>query len=221
MPTETPLATIKRPAANFQSVAYGPNSTAGTLMLTSQARSTPAASSDIVRMDAEIIFIKMRQALDDMLRELLVQVQQGKARTMEQQKKRLLFDLDSAFDDIPLESCVAHPADEILARALQKAASNPAIFQFIREFCLDFSRPDLAASVLRCLSRQPAPQNPAWRMGLVRDSLASKSLDVRDAAVQAADSWQDDGMVSILQSHQEPEPWLQEYIDEIVADLKQ
>ena len=221
MPTETPLATIKRPVANFQSAAYGPNSTAGTLMLTSQTHTTPAASSDIVRMDAEIIFIKMRRALDDMLRELLIQVQQEKTRTMEQQKKRLHFELDSAFDNIPLESCVAHPADEILAKALQKAANNPAIFQFIREFCLDASRPDLAASVLRCLSRQPAPQAPAWRTRLVRDSLASKSLDVRDAAVQAADSWQDDGMAAILQSHQEPEPWLQEYIDEIVAGMKQ
>ena len=220
MPTETPLTAAKQHGIPSHGIAYPPGATTGTAMLADSARSTLAASEDIARKDWEMVNIIRRLELDKLLREELAYMQQETVGVLEQRKKQLRFELHSAFDGIPLESFVEHPADEILTKALQAAVNSPAIFQFIQEFCLDFSRPDFAASTLRCLSRQPAPKDSEWRTQLVRASLASESLNVRDAAIQAADAWRDADMATILQSHQESEPWLREYISEIIADLE-
>ncbi len=41
---------------------------------------------------------------------------------------------------------------------------------------------------------------------------------MRDAAVQAAESWGGD-LADILRTHHEPEPWLREYIRDVISDL--
>ena len=39
------------------------------------------------------------------------------------------------------------------------------------------------------LGRQTDIGNAAWRAGLVRDALATADIEIRDAAVHAAESW--------------------------------
>lgn len=220
MHNEIPLAATRQRGTNSLGITYPPGSSVGTTMLVDLARPTLAASEDIARKGWEMVDIIRRLERDKRLRESLAYVQRETVDGLEQRKKQLRFELHSAFESIPLESFVEHPADEILAKALHAAAESPAIFQFIQEFCLDFSRPDFAASTLRCLSRQPQPKDSEWRTQLVRASLASESLNVRDAAIQAADAWRDADMATVLRSHQESEPWLRDYIGEISADLE-
>ena len=45
-------------------------------------------------------------------------------------------------------------------------------------------------------------------------------VEMRDAAVQAAESWGGREVVDVLMSHDEPEPWLRECIPEIIDDLR-
>lgn len=219
MPTETSPATATQPNADFQGAAYPLGATAGTLMLERQARSTPAASGDIARMDAEIISIRTKRAFD-VLREWLVHVQKEKSNAVAQQKKRFRLELYSAFDNIPLESCVDHPADQIIERALIEYPRD-SILAWLKKFCLDETRPDFAASVLRCLGRQPNPGTEAWRIRLLEDALSTNNLEIRDAAAQTADMWNDKETTDVLRSHKEKVPWLRQYIADVLSDMEQ
>lgn len=135
-------------------------------------------------------------------------------------KARLELTLLISFEAEPLEDGMRHPAETIIAQALQ-SGEGPGVLRWLREFCLDAAQPGLAASVLRCLGRQIDPGTVSWRTGLVRDSLAMSDLEIRDAAVQAAESWGDSGLVNVLESHAESVTWLQEYIRDVIDDLKQ
>ena len=81
------------------------------------------------------------------------------------------------------------------------------------------SRPNFAASVLRCLGRQEkAPGSHRWRLDLVRDGLGASNAEIREAAVQLAEVWDEAGMCAILEAHVESESWLREYIEDVIED---
>ncbi len=113
---------------------------------------------------------------------------------------------------------MGHPAEDIIDQVLQ-SGEGASILKWLREFCLDTTQPNFAASVLRCLGRQIEPGTDDWRTGLVRDGLALSDLEIRDAAVQAAESWGDSGLVDVLESHFEPVIWLKDYIHDVIDDL--
>ena len=125
---------------------------------------------------------------------------------------RLEAGLSAAFEARPVEDCVAHPAERILEDAMrgdgQSLVRNPAVAR-----CSETAH-RLAASTLRCLGRLSRPGSAMWRAALVRDTLASGDAELRDAAVQAAESWGDPDLISVLRSHRESEPWLREYVNE-------
>ena len=111
-----------------------------------------------------------------------------------------------------------HPAEEIIADTL-RGTENSNVLTWLKAFSLDSTRASLAASVLRCLGRQNHPGTERWRVGLVRDGLVAKDVDIRDAAVQAAELWGDRGMRTILLAHFEPEPWLRDYVRDVAEEL--
>ena len=111
-----------------------------------------------------------------------------------------------------------HPAEEIIADALM-GAENFNVLAWLKAFSLDSTRASVAASVLQCLGRQDHPGTERWRVGLVRDGLAAKDVEIRDAAVQAAELWGDRGMLTVLSAHTEPEPWLRDYVRDVPGDL--
>ena len=113
---------------------------------------------------------------------------------------------------------MAHPAERILAEALRSAGDRP-VFEWLRSFSRDAAQPSFAASVLRCLGRQKRPGTDSWRVALVRGGLAAGDVEIRDAAVQAAESWGGSDMRNILESHSEQEPWLRDYIRDVIDDL--
>lgn len=134
------------------------------------------------------------------------------------EQKRLEDKLRAAFDDVPLEDGMHHPAEGIIADALT-GTENSDVLTWLKAFSLDSRHASLAASVLCCLGRQEHPGTERWRAGLVRDGLVARDVEIRDAAVQAAELWGDRGIRTILLAHSEPEPWLRDYVRDVADDL--
>ena len=132
---------------------------------------------------------------------------------------RLDSALHASFEAEPLEDGMSHPAEGIVDLALQ-SGEGLDVLGWLRGFCLDIEQPTFAASVLRCLGRQIEPGTDSWRASLIRDCLAMSNIEIRDAAVQAAESWGDSGLVTLLESHSETVTWLQEYILDVIDDLR-
>ena len=134
------------------------------------------------------------------------------------EQKRLEDKLRAAFDDVPLEDGMHHPAEGIIADALT-GTENSDVFTWLKAFSLDSRRASLAASVLRCLGRQEHPGTERWRAGLVRDGLVARDVEIRDAAVPPAELWGDREMRTILLAHTEPEFWLRDYVKDVAGGL--
>lgn len=131
---------------------------------------------------------------------------------------RLANKLYAAFEAEPLEDGMHHKAEYIIGQALQ-SGEDQRILERLRAFSLDDTQPVFAASVLRCLGRQEHLGTSSWRSELVRDALALDDVEIRDAAVQAAELWGDREILPVLKSHSEPELWLRDYISDVINDL--
>ena len=126
--------------------------------------------------------------------------------------------LQASFECDSVEDGMDHPAEAIITEALS-SSKDQKILGWLKGFCLDASRPNFAASVLRCLGRYHHVGTVTWRVGLVREGLAMDNVEIRDAAVQAAESWGDSDLLEVLISHREPEQWLRHYIVDVIGDL--
>jgi hypothetical protein len=76
----------------------------------------------------------------------------------------------------------------------------------------------LAAGLLRLLGRQRI-FTVARRLRVIQLALSSPAIELRDAGVQAAESWRDPEAVGILRAHAEPCGWLADYIERVIRDL--
>ena len=149
----------------------------------------------------------------------------GFEKTMDQQasfedreRVQLVNKLLTSFEAEPLEDGMDHPAERIIRNLLENR-ENQYVLDLFGTISLDVAHPSFAASVLRCLGRQPHPGTVSWRTTLVRDALTINDIEIRDAAIHAAELWSDDEMRSVLEQHSEPEPWLRDYISDILADM--
>ena len=134
------------------------------------------------------------------------------------EKERLEFGLKAAFDAEPLENGINHPAEQIIGDAL-RSGDRLHILAWLRALSVDVEHPGLSASVLRCLSRS-RPGTSVWRAGVVRAALGAGDVEMRDAAVQAAESWGGAEMRDVLRGHVEGVSWLRAYIQDVVDDLE-
>ena len=132
---------------------------------------------------------------------------------------RLEFALRASFEADPLEDGMFHPAEEIIAEAFQ-SGEDQRVLEWFRAYSLNAAQPSFATSVLRCLGRQIEPGTSSWRTRLVRDGLAMHDLEIRDAAVQAAELWGNSNLIDVLESHSEPVTWLQDYISDVIDELR-
>lgn len=120
-------------------------------------------------------------------------------------------------EDIPVEDGYVHPAEAVLEQVIHDAGDDAG--DWLTDV-LVHDRWNISdrAALLRLLSRQK-PFTEAWRSDVIRSVLASPTIELRDAAVQAAESWEDSGIVPLLQAHHEPCPWLADYISRVIRDL--
>jgi hypothetical protein len=114
----------------------------------------------------------------------------------------------------PVEDGMTHPAERLIATFAQRHGSGE-----VRGIVCELEKRRLAADFLRLLGRA-APLDAAARSEILRDALQSSDLEVRDAAIQAAESWNDRALAEILRSHREQVPWLADYLRRVAADLE-
>ena len=131
---------------------------------------------------------------------------------------RLTYTLRAAFEVKPMEDGMEHPAEEIVLNAIRNLDSEH-VFEWFRSFALDVEHPHFAASVIRCLGRLNTPGTVYWRVDLVRSALAVEDAEIRDAAVQAAEHWGGAAIRDVLKEHEEPLPWLRDYVRDVIEDL--
>ena len=138
--------------------------------------------------------------------------------TGDERKQALLNELRADLSNAPVEAGMDHEAERTLERALRSDRDGEAL-EWIAEFCCDAERPSVSAAILVCLANVARPGTNEWRANLVERALSMESVEIRDAAVQAAETWGGQRMVRILEQHSESVPWLREYVDGVIGDL--
>ena len=101
-----------------------------------------------------------------------------------------------------------------------KEPERKSVLKTIQEECCNENRPAHAAFIFRTIAPLNFPCDKAWRTSLVKDGLKAKDPEIRDAAAGAAEHWieKDKELIDILAAHQEPLPWLRDYIRDVVED---
>ena len=208
------LGTDERPNPHpFWHHDYGPVPQGGITPMTIGLHTNEATDMGaVVLADIEGTTVRQLTALLQGLVKPQGQAADNRARELLEAK------LLASFENSPLEDGMDHPAEGILAEALQSRKDH-GVLGWLKDICTDASRPSFAASVLRCLGRQEGVGAASWRVDLVRAGLAIGNVEIRDAAVQAAESWGDTASLDVLTAHSEPEPWLRQYIRDVVEDL--
>ena len=143
---------------------------------------------------------------------------EAKATLQYDARTQLAYRLNAAFEAEPVEDGMDHSAEDIIEEALLSTV-EPRIFEWLQGFCSDAARPNFAASVLRCLARRPNLGTTSWRTDLVRSAFDMEDAEIRDAAVQAAESWGGQDIRNVLEAHNEPLQWLRNYVRDVVEDL--
>ena len=128
-------------------------------------------------------------------------------------RERLERALRDAFDADPLEDGVSHPAEQIVAEAVGTSGA----LDWLRGFVLDTDSPTFGASTLRSLGRLNGVGTAVWRTDLVRRALTNEDVQVRDAALQAAEAWDGADLRRVLIAHLPFEPigWLREAMQDV------
>ena len=129
--------------------------------------------------------------------------------------------LHASFEAKPLEDGIDHPAENIIRGAIQ-STDDDHVFDWLYRACLDVEHPTFSASVLRCLGRQMYSGTELWRTKLVQRALAIDDVEIRDAALQAAEFWGGSGIRDILKVKVQTEPlqWLQNHMHDVIEDLR-
>ena len=133
-------------------------------------------------------------------------------------RESLLNELRNDYTNQPQESGFDHRSEDTLRQALTPY-NQAEVLDWLSQICNNRHKPTLAASVMRTLSNLEQPGNPRWRLRLVKRSLKSSSTDVRDAAIQAVEQWQEHRLVALLQQHEDPIDWLHQYAQGVIRDL--
>lgn len=123
----------------------------------------------------------------------------------------------AALEADPVEDGYTHPAEAYLEKLFHHWGQAAGGWLIGRITDKQWNR-SLAADLLRVLSRLK-PLTEDWRLRVIELALSSPDIQMRDAGVQAAESWEDSGAVELLKKHSEPCAWLADYIKSVVRDL--
>lgn len=127
---------------------------------------------------------------------------------------RSIAALFAAIDEEPVEDGLVHRAEAAVAAHIQEFGASG----LVQHMC-GASKASRSASLLRLLSRV-SRLDAEQRRAIVRSGLSSTSVEIRDAAVQAAETWEDVALAELLRHHHEPISWLSEYAKRVAFDLE-
>lgn len=118
----------------------------------------------------------------------------------------------------PFENGVRHPLEGSVRNALR---SDRQVRDWIRAAVLETFEDSFAADLLRCVGRMDYQLVGGWGIELAEAALASRSVELRDASLQALESWGRPSLVA-LRAHLEREQtnWLRAYTDQVIRDLQ-
>jgi len=116
----------------------------------------------------------------------------------------------------PVESGSFHPAEEPLREWIAERGEDEVLGLWERQAA---RRPGLAADLLRCLGVLDAALTAGWGHALMGRALASRSLDIRSAAVEALEHWADARARAILARSDERVPWLRDYVERVLDEI--
>jgi len=138
-----------------------------------------------------------------------------------QKFSRLRDSLNASFEAIPLQDGMDHPAEDIISDAV-RSVDDKSLFEWFSMVCLDTKCPTFAASILRCIGRQIHIGTDSWRTELVGKALKVDEVEIRDAALNAAEFWSGQRMRNMLAGkvETEPIPWLRDYMQDVIEDLR-
>lgn len=114
----------------------------------------------------------------------------------------------------PVEDGVNHPAEALLEAYWEEHPDHLPWSEALEEA----ARPSLFADFLR-LAGRVRPSERKLRDRLLEEGLASVSVEVRDAAAQAAELWADSSAAAALARHREDVPWLADYIERVKREI--
>jgi hypothetical protein len=123
--------------------------------------------------------------------------------------------LANSVDAEAVEDGIIHPAEQQLAAFVGQHGGH-----YLREMLFrSGANAGRTAAFLRLLGRIRGLDNESRRW-LVQQGLTSRDVEVRDAAVQAAELWGDRVLAAILNAHHEPIRWLASYVSRVASDLE-
>lgn len=127
--------------------------------------------------------------------------------------------LIAALLDEPIEDGVTHPAEHVIDEALRTNSSECR--DWLSETMVEHyqTRPSIGASIVRCIGRLEYDQVGLWGMRVIDDALQNRDAEVRDAAICALEAWGGPAALNMLRRHQDAEPWLNEYVKQVIVDL--
>lgn len=75
------------------------------------------------------------------------------------------------------------------------------------------------ADMIKVLSHSPLVSLEHRRF-IVSMGLTNEDIQVRDAAITAAENWEGADLADILAAHNEKEDWLREYMERVIVNLR-
>lgn len=126
--------------------------------------------------------------------------------------------LAMAIETNPVEDGYSHVGEKILEKTIREFGTMAANW-LIELLSSERWNASCRAELLRLLCRLK-PFTEARRLQLIRTGLSATNLELRDAAVQAAETWEDTGAIGILRGHKESVAWLDDYIACVILDLE-
>lgn len=121
--------------------------------------------------------------------------------------------INALIDDETVEDGYTHSAESVLHEHIEHYGAASLI-----EHAFATDSPIRSADLIRLLGRIPEVEVDLRRM-VVERGLASPQVAVRDAALQAAETWEDPSLVVLLRDHRDAVPWLSQYAEKIVRGL--
>ncbi len=121
--------------------------------------------------------------------------------------------INTLIDDETLDDGYTHSAESMLREHIEQFGAAGLI-----DHAFTTASPIRSADLVRLLGRIPEVEVRIRRI-VVERGLASLHVVVRDAALQAAETWEDASLVALLREHRDAVPWLAQYAEKIVRGL--
>ena len=122
--------------------------------------------------------------------------------------------LVATVENNPVEDGITHDGEGIAGEIVAVYGAEAFV-----EAIFNIENEPIVAALLRIASRLSLP-DAASRFRLVSIGVRYENVEIRDASIQAAESWEDDAVLPVLIEHEEPVRWLADYIRQVIDELR-